>query len=213
MSEPLVSVLLPCRNGRTTLDETLASIRAQTLKSYEVIAVDDHSDDGSYELLATAAARDPRFRLLRSPVRGLVSALNYGLGHARSQLVARMDADDRMHPRRLELQYRHLRRHPETSVLGSRVQVFPEDVLTDGLRHYLEWQNTRISAESIATDIYVESPLAHPSVMMRKEAIQRIGCYRAGMFPEDYDLWLRLFAAGAVLEKLPQTLLEWRDRA
>jgi hypothetical protein len=122
-----------------------------------------------------------------------------------------MDADDRMHPRRLELQYRHLMRHANIGVLGCRVRAFPSDALTEGFREYMRWQNGRISEEAIASDIYLESPLAHPSVMLRKGVVQRHGAYRPGMFPEDYELWLRLIKAGVSLAKLPQTLLDWRD--
>jgi len=211
MSGPLVSVLLPFRDAADTLEETLSSVRAQTSGNFEVLAVDDHSRDGGDTVVAALAAQDPRFRMLRSPGKGLVPALTFGMAQAQSGLVARMDADDRMHPRRLELQYRYLCEHPEVAVLGSRVRIFPEEALTVGLRSYLEWQNGCVSSPAIANDIYLEAPLAHPSVMFRKATIQAVGGYREGPFPEDYDLWLRLNAAGAVLAKLPQTLLDWRD--
>ena len=211
MHRPIVSILLPFHNACETLGETLSSILAQTLEDFEVLAVNDHCNDGSDRLLGRLAERDTRFRVLKPPARGLVSALNFGLAQARSAFVARMDADDRMHPQRLELQYRHLSRNPQIGVLGSRVRIFPEESLTGGLRDYLEWQNGCVSEASIARDIYLEAPLAHPSVMFRKDLIQDYGGYREGQFPEDYDLWLRLFAAGELLAKLPQTLLDWRD--
>jgi glycosyltransferase involved in cell wall biosynthesis len=181
------------------------------LTEFEVIAVDDGSDDGSAAKLAAVAARDKRVRQLPSPRRGLVPALNHGLATARGDLIARMDADDRMHPQRLERQFRHLQRCPRTDVLGSRVRVFPEDRLTEGIREYISWLNGCITAESIARDIYLESPLAHPSVMFRRRTVREAGGYREGPFPEDYDLWLRLNAAGKRLEKLPGILLDWRD--
>jgi glycosyltransferase involved in cell wall biosynthesis len=203
---------LPVRNSADTLEEALDSIRAQTLTDFEVIAVDDGSDDGSFEMLTAAAGRDLRFRIHRSPKRGLVPALNHGVSAARCTLIARMDADDRMHPRRLHRQLDYLHHPPRTDVLGSRVRVFPEESLTDGMREYIAWLNGCTSAESIAQDIYLESPLAHPSVMFRRQVIQASGCYRDGPFPEDYDLWLRLIAEGKRLEKLPEVLLDWRDR-
>lgn len=202
---------MPVRNAVHTLDEALSSIRSQTLQDFEIVVVDDGSDDGSWAKLVSNAVDDNRVRLLRSPAKGLVPALNRGLAAARSELVARMDADDRMHPQRLARQYEHMRRHPCTDVLGSRVSSFPHETLTDGLRDYLDWQNGCISPRSIAQDIYLESPLAHPSVMFRKRTVQDLGGYRDGMFPEDYDLWFRLLRAGKVLAKLPQTLLDWRD--
>jgi hypothetical protein len=193
------------------LDECLDSIAAQTLAEHEVLAVDDHSRDGSGSLLRARARRDRRLRVLPNPGRGLVFALNHGLARARAGLVARMDADDRMHPERLALQRRYLRAHPGVDVLGSRVRGFPPHRLNGGLRQYLAWLNACQSPQVIADDIYLESPLAHPSVMFRVGVVRAAGGYRDGPFPEDYDLWLRLFQAGRVLAKLPQALLEWRD--
>jgi glycosyltransferase involved in cell wall biosynthesis len=180
---------------------------------FEVIAVDDHSTDDTLHGLQAIARRDRRFRILRSSRPGLVSALNLGLERARSDYVARMDADDRMHPRRLALQYGYLERHSHVCALGSRVKIFPEETITEGLRAYIRWLNGCISEDAIARDIYLESPLAHPSVMFRRRAIIEAGGYAEGPFPEDYELWLRLSANGMVLAKLPQTLIEWRDSA
>jgi len=209
---PLISVLLPVRNASGTLDETLGSIRAQTLDRFEVIAVDDGSDDGSSVQLTTAAAEDQRFRVLQSQRRGLVPALNMGLAAARSDLIARMDADDRMLPQRLERQRDYMLQNPRTDVVASQVRIFPEETLTDGLRAYIAWQNDCITPSAIANDIFLEAPFAHPSVTFRRQAVEAVGGYRDGLFPEDYDLWLRLFSAGAVLDKLPEVLLEWRDK-
>lgn len=211
MPQPTVSVLLPVRNALTTLDACLDSVRSQTLTSFEVIAVDDHSTDGSRRRLTAIARHDPRFRVFRTTRPGLVPALNLGLSHATSSLIARMDADDLMHPRRLELQWRCMHKHPEIAVLGSRVRAFSAQELSGGFREYLRWLNGCISPGSIAGDIYLESPLAHPSVMFRKDMVLDLGGYLEGLFPEDYELWLRLHHQGAILAKLPQTLLDWRD--
>lgn len=211
MSRPAVSILLPCRNAMKTLDACLDSIGAQSLTSYEVIAVDDQSSDGTDQRLAEIAHRDRRYRLFRTSRQGLVPALNLGLSQASAELVARMDADDLMHPRRLELQQDYLDRQHEIGVLGTRVHAFPEETLTQGFREYIRWQNGCVATDAIAKDIYLESPLAHPSVMFRRNLITHHGGYRSGPFPEDYDLWLRLHRRGVRMAKLPQTLLEWRD--
>ena len=211
VTNPRVSILLPCRNAQETLPACIDSIRRQTFDQFEVIAVDDHSEDQTDALLRQAAMDDIRFRFLRSPQPGLVPTLNYGLDQARCDLVARMDADDLMHPRRLELQTAHLQDNPGVDLLGSRVRGFPEGVLTDGFIEYLRWQNACIAETVIRNDIYLESPLAHPSVMFRRTVIRAAGGYLNGDFPEDYELWLRLFHRDIRIEKLPQTLLDWRD--
>jgi glycosyltransferase involved in cell wall biosynthesis len=208
---PRVSVLLPVRNAEETLPECLASLAAQTLEDHEVLAVDDHSTDGSRRLLERAASRDGRFRVIESPGRGLVAALNAAAGAARASLLARMDADDVSHGHRLAAQAERLDSEPGLAVLGTRVRLFGGPLHGEGMRAYAAWQNALLDHEAIARDLYVESPLAHPSVMMRASLLSRLGGYRDFDGPEDYDLWLRAHAAGARFAKLPEVLLDWRD--
>lgn len=208
---PAVSIVLPFRNAEATLEECLASISRQTLRDWELIAVDDGSEDGSAQLLLAAAARDPRIRVAQPGRVGLVGALNEGLRRARAPFIARMDADDVMHEERLAAQSEYLGRHPEIAVVGSRVEIFPAERLRAGYLEYLRWQNACVTSEEIATNIYVEAPLAHPTVMFRRHIIQDLGSYREGEFPEDYELWLRLITAGKRIAKLPRVLLRWRD--
>ena len=208
---PRVSVLLPVRDGARTLDECLASLAAQTLADHEVIAVDDHSADGSGERLRRAAREDPRVRVLANPGRGLVAALNAAAAAARAPLLARMDADDVSRPDRLRAQAARLDAEADLDVLGTRVRLVGEGPPNAGMRAYVDWLNGLLEHEAIVRDLYVESPLAHPTVMMRASLLGRLGGYRAFDGPEDYDLWLRARAAGARFAKLPETLLDWRD--
>lgn len=210
MRGPAVSVLLPVRDARETLPACLDSLAAQSLAEHEVVAVDDGSRDGSGELLEERARGDPRLRVRRTPARGLVPALNEALEAAAAPLVARMDADDLADPRRLLLQAVRLREDPQTDVLGCRIALLGGR--GEGLRPYVEWQNSLLTHEAIARDRFVESPLVHPSVMMRTAALRGLGGWRDIPGPEDYDLWLRAFAAGFRFAKLAETLLQWRDR-
>ena len=212
MRAPLVSVILPVRDAVETLPRCLASIARQTLATHEVIAVDDGSSDGSSEALERAAAEDPRLRVFRIPPSGLVAALNLGLTKARASLVARMDADDAAHRVRLARQARRLSEDPETAILGCRVRIVgPAGFHNRGMRDYVRWQNRLLDHDAIVREIFVESPLAHPSVMMRTRVLRALGGYRAFDGPEDYDLWLRAHAAGFRFGKLPETLLAWSD--
>ena len=162
---PLISILLPFHNEAETLDECLRSIQGQTFTDFELLAVDDSSTDESSSIIQKQALRDPRIRLLRSPARGLVPALNYGLAQANSPLIARMDADDLMYPDRLQRQYDFLQAHPEIDMIGACARLFPESEIDAGYREYIRWQNLCLSPEDISADIYVESPFAHPTVM------------------------------------------------
>jgi glycosyltransferase involved in cell wall biosynthesis len=208
---PRVSVLLPVRNAEATLGECLASLAAQTLADHEVVAVDDHATDGSRAILDEAAGRDSRVRVLDNPGAGLVAALNAAAKAARAALLARMDADDVCHPDRLRLQAAYFQSTPDLSILGTRVRLTGESGPNEGMRAYVRWLNGLLDHDAIVRDLFVESPLAHPTVMMRAEVLARLGGYRAFDGPEDYDLWLRAHAAGARFAKLPDVLLDWRD--
>ena len=209
---PRVSVLLPVRDAAATLGACLDSLAAQTLADHEVVAVDDGSRDGSGELLRARARADPRLRVLSTPPRGLVSALNRALAEARAPLVARMDADDRAARDRLSLQAERLERDAAVDVLGCRVRVVGVDGPPgEGMRAYVRWQNALLDHDAMARDRFVESPLVHPSVAMRRAALEGLGGWREFDGPEDYDLWLRAFAAGLRFAKLGEVLLDWSD--
>ncbi|HET7293167.1 MAG TPA: glycosyltransferase [Vicinamibacteria bacterium] len=211
---PRVSVLLPVRDAAATLPYALASLRAQSLEEYEVVAVLDGSRDASDAILADAARADARIRALRTPPAGLVAALNRAAEAARAPLLARFDADDLARPERLELQVERLARDPGVDVLGSRVALLAAPGLQNtGMRAYVDWQNGLLDHAAIVADLYVESPLVHPSVALRATLLRELGGYRDTGGPEDYDLWLRAHARGARFAKCPETLLDWRDRA
>jgi glycosyltransferase involved in cell wall biosynthesis len=210
-ANPAISVLMPCYNAADTLEEALNSLACQTLSDFEVVVVDDGSEDDTPEVLARWTRSDTRFRFLSTPHLGIVSALNAGIRLCHAPLIARMDADDRCHPQRLELQATYLQARPEAALVACRVKGFPSEQVRQGLDTYLEWQNSLLDDEDIRREIFVESPLAHPSVMLRREWLERAGGYQDHGWAEDYDLWLRLYLSGARFAKLPDVLLEWRE--
>lgn len=212
MTTPAVSILLPVRNEERHLPAALASLFRQSFSDWELVAVDDGSTDGTGSLLAEAARRDRRVRLLRRPPEGLVPALNAGLAACRAPLVARMDGDDVCHPRRLERQLAHLSAHPGAGLVACAVRHFPRPQLRGGMAAYEAWQNALIDHDTILRDLFVESPFAHPSVLFRREVVERAGGYRQMGWAEDYDLWLRLARDGVRFARLPEVLLFWRDR-
>lgn len=206
-----VTVVLPFYNAAGTLAETLDSIQQQTLEAFTLIAVDDGSTDSSAEVVRERMHQDPRIQLLQPGRQGVVGAMNTALAHCQSSLVARMDADDLMAPARLELQSKFMQKHPDIDLLGSRVNMFADTPIADGLNQYIRWQNGCLTPQQIADNIYVELPIAHPSLMFRREAVLQAGGYRDGDFPEDYELLLRLHQRGHRMAKLDEVLLHWRD--
>jgi glycosyltransferase involved in cell wall biosynthesis len=211
MADPFVSWLLPARDAEATLREALEGVLAQRgAPPFEVVCVDDGSRDGTAALLAEAARRDARVRVVRGEGKGLVAALLLGLRHCRGQLIARMDADDRVHPDRLRLQAELLARKPALGAVGSMVRCFPWP-LTAGLFRLQEWLDATVSEEQCALGRFVEAPLVHPATTFRRSALEAAGSYRDAGWPEDWDLLLRLFEAGHALANAPQVLLWWRD--
>lgn len=202
---------MPCYNAQGTLDQALDSLLGQSLTDIEIVAVDDGSTDRTWESLRDHAARDLRVRPLRIAHAGIVPALNAGLAACRAPLIARMDADDHAHPRRLAEQMRFLQDHPEIAAVGCLVEAFPAETVQEGFRIYCEWLNGLVSPEDIARELFIESPLAHPSVMIRRQWLERVEGYQDFGWPEDYDLWLRLHLQGARFAKVPELLLGWRE--
>ncbi|MCD4848056.1 MAG: glycosyltransferase [Candidatus Aegiribacteria sp.] len=211
MSHPAVSVVLPFRNADSFLSEALVSIAGQTFQEFEVILVNDNSDDTSPAIAKDCCRQDPRFCLIHSSGRGLVDALNSGLARSRGDWIARMDADDISLPERLEKQLNlALSAGPET-VISCQVESFPDDVVTNGYRMYESWLNHLIEPEDIKKNLFVESPVPHPTAFFHREGILAAGGYLERELPEDYELWLRLWNRGFRFSRVPEVLLRWRD--
>jgi hypothetical protein len=127
-------------------------------------------------------------------------------------MLARMDADDLCSPDRLAAQFDFLSRHREIAACGTGVRLFPRDALGSGYRRYEAWLNHLETPESLLRDLFVECPIAHPSLMIRASVLNGLGGYRDAGWPEDYDLLLRLHAAGMSAANLSGALLSWRVR-
>lgn len=207
----MVSVVLPVFNAERTLPAALESLAAQSFGDFEIVAVDDGSTDGSGVILRDFAGRHPRLRVVGVAHGGLVGALERGLAEARGGLIARMDADDVCLPERLARQVAFMDAHPEVGLVGCRVQFGGDRAAAAGYLRHVEFINGLATHEEISLARFRESPLAHPSVLFRREAAERHGGYRAGAFPEDYELWLRWLEAGVRMAKVPETLLVWND--
>ncbi len=203
---------MPVRDADRWLDEALDSLERQTFEDFEVVAVDDGSTDGSREILRRRAAREPRLRLLEQPPAGIVAALEAARATARGRYLARMDADDVARPERLERQVELLERDPSLAGCGTRVEYAPRAAVSSGARRYERWINALVEPDAIARDVFVECPLPHPTFFLRAESVARLGGWRDAGWPEDYDLVLRLWEAGQRLGKVPEVLLDWRER-
>ena len=207
---PLISVLLPVWNAAATLPACLRSLQRQTEQRWQCVLVDDGSEDDSLAWARWFAAQDARFAVVATAHQGLVAALQTGLAHCRGRFVARMDADDLMHRQRLALQVRTLVESPHLAAVGCHVRLFPRRGLPEGRRTYEHWLNSIDTPERVRQDAFVECPIAHPTLMIRREILQALA-YRDRGWPEDYDLLLRLLTRGDEVSVVPRRLLSWRD--
>ena len=205
-----MSVLVPAWNAGATVTACVNSLRRQTLTDWECVVVDDGSSDDTAAVVSSLAARDARITLISRPRRGLVPALNEGLVRCCAPLIARMDADDVMHPRRLSAQADALDDDSRLAAVGCHVRIFPRITMSARLREYEAWLNSMQSADDVMRDAFVECPVAHPTLMMRRTMADLTYCDRG--WPEDYDLVLRALTSGSRVGVVPRRLLAWRDR-
>jgi glycosyltransferase involved in cell wall biosynthesis len=208
---PRISILLPVWNAESTLDLCLRSILRESEQNWECILVDDGSTDGSLVLANSFAARDRRIQVISRPHEGLIATLNFGVPFCQAPIVARMDADDWMHRDRLELQLSALNDNPRLDAVGAFTRSFPRRELTTGRRRYEAWLNSFHDAERVWMDRFIECPVAHPSLAIRRASLIRLG-YRDRGWPEDWDLLLRLMRNGPRVGIVSKRLLGWRDR-
>ena len=208
-----VSVLLPFHNASGTLDAAIASIAQQTMHEWELLLIDNASTDDSASIAKAWAEKDPRIKLIEEPRIGIAHALNTGLQHAKGAYIARMDADDISHPERLAKQVAYLDARPEIGVLGTRTRFETTVEKSSGMAWFVQWQNGIITPKEHYVKRFVDAPLAHPTVMFRRELVDRFGGYDTGPLPEDHELWLRWMHDGVRFAKLPEELLTWNDHA
>lgn len=196
------------RDVEPWIGEALDSLRAQTFDRWTATVVDDGSTDAT---AAIAHGRDPRIRLIRPGRIGLVAAINRAVADGDAPYVARFDGDDVAHPERFAEQVGYLEAHSTTDVVDSRVTCFRDDgPLPGGMARFERWLDSICTHDDFDREFLVDSPVCNPAAMVRRGAL--LDC-RAGDFPEDYDVWLRMRRAGARFHKLPRRLLRWRDRS
>jgi glycosyltransferase involved in cell wall biosynthesis len=200
---------LPVYNGGKTIREAVSSILGQTFLNYEFIIINDGSTDKTGEILASFT--DRRIRLLNQENRGLVASLNRGIQESRGKYIARMDADDIALPERFARQIDFLERNPTVGVVGTATQV----VYSDGTKAL---RRRPLDTAAIKKNVVRICPFSHSSVMIRRKVLDRVGLYDSAkdgskcLLVEDYDLWVRILAAGYDMGNLPEVLMiNYRD--
>lgn len=207
MADPLVSVALPVHRDDGLLAHAFACITRQKLRDLEILILLNGADGDTTQRAKALAAGDPRARIIELPEPNLAAALNVALEASHAPLVARMDADDRCPPDRLELQAARMRAEPRLAALGCAWEMVDSD------QKVLSTVRPPTDPAEARWRLLLGNPFAHGSMMLRREAVLAVGgydtrCTRA----QDFELWLRL-SRTAGLAALPQVLYQHRTRS
>lgn len=196
-----------CKNPAELLC-SVDSIVSQTFENWEFLIVDDGSPDNgaTFAAIEAAAALDQRIIPLRyNENRGLSFALNYCLKHAGGRYIARQDDDDYSEPERLAMQVAFLELHPDLALVGTNAAIFDDDG---------EWGSLVMPEHPSRESFLWNSPFVHPSVVMRADALRSVDGYRVSpetVRSQDYDLFMRMYAAGWHGANLQEPLYRYRS--
>ena len=201
---PLISVILPVYNAAGYVEESIQSILNQTCENFELIIIDDGSNDNSGGLIKNI--KDARIRFYSQPNMGLAKTLNKGIELANGEFIARQDADDISMPERFEKQIQFLIANPEVNLLGTWAEIFP--VKNNVPRFHKHPAND----SELKFELFFDCPFVHSSVMLRKECLKTTGYYNPEKTAEDFDLWARI-ARSSKVANIPDVLLRYREVA
>lgn len=202
---PRISVIMAVYNAERYLAEAVESVLAQTYADFEFLIHDDGSTDGSPEILRRIAGKDPRIDVSFGENAGPAAARNILLARARGVFIAVMDADDVCRPDRFKRQVTYLDAHPDIAVLGSHIRYIDE-----AGRPVRELDYPADHAQIDARNYAGNTAIVHPTVMMRREAVQAVGGYDESFSDaQDLELWLRM-AERFRLANMPEVLLDYR---
>ena len=202
---PRVSIVLPVWNGALFLEEALTSLRSQSLGGFELIIIDDGSDDGTPEIIRRVASVDNRIKLITNKRQsGMGRVFNQGIRAATGEYIARMDADDIAHPERLARQVEFLDTNRDVGVVGSQILLIDARGASLGTRRY------PVGNDALRRAMARYSPFAHPATMYRRRLVTDLGGYDSRWAPaEDLDLWIRMSRLGE-LANHSDALLSYR---
>lgn len=201
--KPKISVIMSVHNGKDYIRESIESILSQTFSNFEFLIIDDNSTDGTEKILKTFG--DKRIKLIKNKKRlGLTESLNIGLKKAQGDYVARMDADDISLPQRFTKQVDFLEENRQIGLVGSWVEYIGPRGESLEIKKYPQ------NHKELLNVIMRYNPFKHPTLMIRREILKRIGGYNEKFkYAQDYDLVLKIASISKVAN-IPEVLLRYR---
>lgn len=211
MKQPLVSILTPFKNTAKFLEDCLESILKQSYTNWELLIIDDHSEDESYAIVEGFAKRDARIKLHKTNGNGIIDALKLAFKHSSGTLVTRMDSDDIMLPNKLDVLVQHLKTHGKHHVAVGLVSYFNANGVGPGYKSYEVWLNTLTKTGRNYDEIYKECVIPSPCWMVYREDLEACGAFNPNIYPEDYDLTFRFYKHGYKCIPCNDVIHKWRD--
>ncbi len=211
MQNSLVSILTPFKNTAQFLPECLNSIIDQSHTHWELLIIDDHSTDHSHELVESYAKKDSRIRLFKNTGYGIIEALRFAFKQSKGEFITRMDSDDVMHPKKLELMLKDLQSHGRQHVALGLVKYFSNEGISDGYSRYETWLNELIKQGVNYSEIYKECVIPSPCWMIHREDLIACDAFNPNRYPEDYDLTFRFYKHQYHCISSNHLLHFWRD--
>ncbi len=211
MEQPLISILMPVKNTAEFLPECLDSILNQTLKEWELIAIDDNSSDGSFTILKNYEKKDSRIKIIKNENNGIITSLRLALKNSKGEFITRMDSDDKMSPDKLKLMHDSLSKKEIGFITIGLVEYFSKNKLGEGYKKYAQWLNTLTLKCENYSEIYRECVIPSPCWMIRKNDLVHCGGFTPDDYPEDYDLCFRFYSNRIKIISVPEILHYWRD--
>lgn len=201
-----ISIILPVYNAERTIRSTVQSILAQTLRDFELIAIDDGSTDCTLSILTEYQSLHPHIRIIENGLNlGLIKTLNRGMALACGEYIVRMDADDIMEPYRLAMQVAFMDAHPECVASGGQMRLFGD---RHGQARFMPLNHDQIFNAS-----FMMCPIYHPTAILRTKFIRdnHIMYNEEYIHAEDYKLWSDILKIkDAKLANIPDCILHYR---
>lgn len=211
MQPPLISILTPFKNTELYLTDCINSILNQTYTNWELLIIDDHSTDNSYNLVKKFANSDTRIKLLKNTKKGIIYALQEAFANSSGTLITRMDSDDIMTPNKLEVLANNLISHGQKHVAVGLVEYFSEQGVGAGYKSYENWLNQLTLTGSNYNEIYKECVIPSPCWLIHREDLIACGAFNPNIYPEDYDLTFRFYKHNYKCIPCDKVIHRWRD--
>lgn len=206
--KPMISVIMGIYNekNKNQVMQAIDSVLEQTYDNLEFIICDDGSKPEFYLWLQEYCRKDARIHLIRKEKNeGLAAALNTCLANAQGSYVARMDADDISKSDRLEKQITFMQQHSEYALVGCNAEMIDDNGV---------WGERILIEKPQKTDFLRTSPFIHPSIMIKTEVLRQMMGYSLEKYAErteDYELFMRLYAAGYIGYNMQEKLFSYRE--